>query len=153
MSNIEEYFCGLPEDRREALTVIRELIKANIQPGFEEIMVLNMPGWVVPLSLYPAGYHCNPKLPLQFVSFASQKNYMVIYLSCLYQNESMMLAFREAWSKTGKRLDMGASCLRFKKLDDLNLDLSADVIQRVTVEQYIARYEQGLKLLKQKPRR
>jgi hypothetical protein len=91
--------------------------------------------------VYPAGYHCDPKQPLPFAGLASQKNYMSLYLMCTYGDSELSRWFREAWAKTGKKLDMGKSCVRFKKLDDLALDVIAEAIRRVPAKMYIERCE------------
>ncbi len=101
-------------------------------------------GYVVPHSVYPAGYHCDPKQPLPFAGLASQKNHMGIYLFCVYSGDDEQSKFREAWLKTGKKLDMGKSCVRFKKIDDVALDVIGKTIKRTTVKKFIAHYESAL---------
>jgi len=138
---VDEYLAGLPEDRRAALSTIRTMILENLNEGFVEAMGYGHIGYWVPHSLYPAGYHCDPKMPLAFVSLASQKQHMALYL-CLCSEEQSK-KFREDYLATGKKLDMGVSCLRFKKLDQLSLDVVARLIKETTVEMLIADYERA----------
>ena len=115
----EDYLAQLPEDRKEAMTQLREVILKNLPGGFVEMMNYNMPSYVVPHSLYPAGYHCDPKLPLPFMSIASQKNFVALYHMGVYANPDVMTWFTEEYAKHCKyKLDMGKSCIRFKRLDD-----------------------------------
>jgi hypothetical protein len=141
---VKEYMAGLPADRRQALEAVWKVFLENIGPGYEERMEYGMPGFCVPHSIYPAGYHCDPKIPLPFAGMASQKNYMSIYLMCQYFSAEEDAAFRAKWAKTGKKLDMGKVCIRFKRVEDLALDLIGEVIASVPVEDYIARYEASL---------
>lgn len=140
-ATVEEYLTSLPEERREALSAVRETILSHLGEGFEEGMQYGMIGYYVPHRLYPAGYHCSPKEPLPFAALASQKNYMAVYLSCVYGSEAETTWFREAYLATGKKLDMGKSCIRFKRLADLPVELIGEAIARVSVEQFVARYE------------
>jgi len=136
---VAQYLKELPPDRREAISTVRKVILDNLPKGYEECMNYGMIGYVVPHSLYPAGYHCNPEDPLPFANLASQKNYMSVYMMTVYGGDENW--FREDYKKTGTKLDMGKSCIRFKKLDDLPLDLIGKAIARVPVDQYIARTE------------
>lgn len=138
---VSAYLAELPPDRRAALEAVRRVILANIDPAFEERMGYGMIGYAVPHSIYPAGYHCDPKQPLPFMGLASQKNHMSVYLMSLYGESSDEKWFRAAWAKTGKKLDMGKCCIRFRKLDDLALDVIAEAVRRVPVQTYIERYE------------
>jgi uncharacterized protein YdhG (YjbR/CyaY superfamily) len=140
-STVEEYLAALPKDRREALDAIRKVIRKNLPKGYEEGIQYGMIGYFVPHSLYPAGYHCDPKQPLPFVHLASQKNHMAIYLFCLYMDEEAMERFTTAWQQTGKKLDMGKSCVRFKKLDQVALDVVADAIRAIPVKDFVAHYD------------
>ena len=141
---VEEYLKGLPEDRRIAINAIRQVILANLPKGYEECISCGMIGYVVPHSLYPAGYHCDPKLPLPYANLASQKNHMALYLMSVYGDKPTEAWFRKAWQATGKKLDMGKSCVRFKKLEDVPLDVVGQVVARVPVEKYIDRIEKIL---------
>ena len=118
-TNVDEYVASLPEDRREAISALRKVILKNLPKGYEEGMQWGMPSYFVPLSAYPAGYHCQPDQPLPFVGLASQKNHMAFYGFCIYTDEALRIRFVEDWKKTGKKLDMGKSCVRFKKLEDV----------------------------------
>lgn len=143
-ANVEEYLAELPEDRRQALSAVRETILHHLPEGFEEGMQYGMIGYYVPHRLYPAGYHCNPKEPLPFASLASQKNYMSLYLGCVYGSEAEATWFRDAYLATGKKLDMGKSCVRFKSLEDLPLDVVGQAVARTSLAKFIARYESVL---------
>ena len=142
-TTVEQYLKELPEDRRAAISAIRAMILKNLDKDFEEGMQYGMIGYYVPHRIFPDGYHCDPKQPLPFVSVASQKNHMAVYLMCIYMNKSEE-EFRKAWLKTGKKLDMGKSCIRFKKLEDVALDVIADVIRNITAKGFVARYQETL---------
>lgn len=137
---VEEYLASMPEDRRQALSAVRDAINAKLPPGYEEGMQYGAIGWYVPHATFPPGYHCNPKEPLPFVGLANQKNHMGVYLFCLYMDETHMAWFNEAYRATGKKMDMGKSCLRFKKLEDLALNVVAESISRIPVAEFVANY-------------
>jgi len=137
----EEYLASLPEDRRAALSTVRDVIRTHLPEGYEEGMQYGMISYFVPHSLYPAGYHCDPKQPLPFASLASQKNHMAIYLMGLFGDESAKAQFRQAWEEAGKKLDMGKSCIRFKRAEDLALEVLGAAIARMPVADHVARYE------------
>ncbi|MCU0228548.1 MAG: DUF1801 domain-containing protein [Bryobacterales bacterium] len=139
-SSIVDYLDSLPEDRRGALLQVMAVIRQNLPEGYEEGMQYGMVGYYVPHRLYPAGYHTNPKEPLPFLSLASQKNHMALYLFCVYTASSEE-AFRQAWKRSGKKLDMGKSCVRFKKVDDLALDVIGEWIRAMPVPRFVAAYE------------
>ena len=143
-TTVEEYLQSLPADRRAAISAVRAIILANLPKGYEERMCYGMIGYVVPHSIYPAGYHCDPKLPLMMANLGSQKNHMALYLMCCYGDAPTTKWFREAWEAAGKKLDMGKACVRFKKLEDVPLDVIGKVIARVPVKEYIARVESVL---------
>lgn len=151
-TTVEAYLAELPEDRREAIDTVRQVIKDNLGQGYEEGMQYGMISYFVPHSLYPAGYHCDPRQPLPFVCLASQKNYMSLYMACLYADETGGEWFRKEWQKTGKKIDMGKSCLRFKKVEDLALDVIAVAIRRTPVRKHIEVYESALAAAKSKAR-
>lgn len=144
-STVQEYLDELPEDRRETIEVIRQTILDNLPTGYEEGMLYGMIGYYVPLSVYPDGYHCNPKTPLPFANLASQKNHMAFYGTCIYTSAELESWFRAAWKATGKKLDMGKSCVRFKKLDDVALEVLGECVRRVPVEDYIRHYEANVR--------
>lgn len=139
-ATVEEYLASLTEDRREIVSRVRDAINARLPEGYEEGMQYGMIGWYVPHSVFPSGYHCDPKQPLPFAGLASQKNHIGVYLFCLYVNEEHMALFREAYAQTGKRLDMGKSCLRFKKLEDFALEVVVESIAKVSVDEFVAHY-------------
>lgn len=143
-ATVEQYLAELPEDRRAALQAVREVILKNLDKDYVECMGYGMMGYAVPHSVYPPGYHCDPKQPLPFAGMASQKGYMSVYLMCTYMDTPEDGWFRKAWAKTGKKLDMGKSCIRFKKIEDLALDVIGEAIRRVPVKRYIEIYEGNL---------
>jgi hypothetical protein len=142
---VDQYLAELPEDRREALQAVREVILENLPDGYEEGMQYGMIGYFVPHSVYPAGYHCDPQQPLPFAGMASQKNHMSIYLMCIYGNSDQEAWFKDAWSQTGKKLDMGKSCVRFKRIEDVPLKVIGQAIKRVPAKKFIEYYESTIK--------
>ena len=142
---VEAYLASLPPDRREAIQTVRETILKNLDAEYEEGMQYGMIGYYVPHRVYPPGYHCDPKQPLPFVCLASQKNYMSVYLGCVYSSPEMEQWFRQEWAKSGKKLDMGKSCIRFKRLDDLPVELIGQVVARVPPRKFIEFYEAVIK--------
>ena len=120
-STVAEYLAALPADRRAALSAVRKAINENLPDGYEEGMQFGMIGWYVPLSVYPAGYGENPKVPLAFVALGSQKSGMVLHFLCFYGHPTLSTWFTSEYKKSGKKLDMGKGCVRFKSLDDLAL--------------------------------
>ena len=143
-NTVDEYLASLPEDRCAALQAIREVILANLSPGFEEGIQYGMIGYYVPHSVYPPGYHCDPKQPLPFIGLASQKNYISLYLMCIYGDGPEATRFKDAWTKTGKKLDMGKACIRIKSINDVPLEVVGATIKRVPAEKYIAVYESNM---------
>jgi hypothetical protein len=148
---VDQYLAGLPPDRRTAISAVRDLILANLPGGYEEVMQYGMIGYVVPHSIYPAGYHCDPSEPLSYAMLGSQKNHMAIYLCPVYGHKETESWFRKAYEATGKKLDMGKSCVRFKKLEQLPLEVIGQVIARTPVDKYIAGIEQVLNRRPGKP--
>ena len=141
----EDYLESLPEDRKKIVSDIRKVLLKNLPKGFREGMGYGMIGYVVPHSLYPAGYHCDPKLPLPFISLASQKNHIALYHMGLYGGEHLEW-FQKEWKKaTDKKLDMGKSCIRFKKAEDVPLKLIGELASKITPQEWIAVYEKNLK--------
>ena len=143
-SPVQKYLDGLPADRREALQAVRRVILANLPAGYEETTYCGMIGYVVPHSVYPAGYHCDPTKPLGYAALGSQKNYMVLHLMAVYGDPDTARWFRDAWQAAGKKLDMGAACVRFKRLEDVPLDVVGQVIARVPALRYVAAVERML---------
>lgn len=145
-TTVKQYLAELPADRREALEAVRKVILANLDKGFEEGMGYGMMGYSVPHSIYPAGYHCDPSKPLPYAGLASQKNYMSVYLMSVYGGSSSQERwFRTAWAATGKKLDMGKCCVRFKRLDDLALDVIGEAIRRVPLKAFVEHYERAIR--------
>ena len=143
---VSEYLAELPEDRRAAISKIRGVIRKNLPKGYAETMQYGMITYVVPHKLYQAGYHCNPEDALPYASVASQKNYMSLYLTTVYMNVNLQAWLREQYAERGLKLDMGKACLRFKKLEQLPLDVIGELIAKVPVADFIQTYEDGLKL-------
>jgi hypothetical protein len=137
---VQEYLDTLPPDRREAISRVREAILKNLPKGYVELMNWGMINYVIPLERYPNTYN---KQPLSMAALASQKNHMTVYLMTVYGDKETEKWFRESYKASGKKLDMGKSCVHFKKLDDLPLDLIGEAIRRCSVEKYIQRYEQA----------
>jgi len=144
-ATVSEYLAALPPDRRAAIESVRSVILRNLDREYEEGMQYGMIGYYVPHRVYPPGYHCDPKQPLPFVALASQKDYMSLYLGCVYLSPETERWFRDAWARSGKKLDMGKSCLRFRRLDDLALDVVGEAVRRTPVRNLIASYEAALK--------
>lgn len=141
---VDAYLKALPPDRREAIEAVRATILENLGEGYEEGMQYGMIGYYVPHRVYPDGYHCDPRQPVPFASVASQKNHMAVYLMCIYGMPEHQAWFREAWTKTGKRLDMGKGCVRFRKLEDVPLEVLGEAIRRVPVEAFLEHYTKTL---------
>lgn len=142
----EEYIDNIPDSRREAVRKLRKIILENLPKGFTETIGYGMIGYVVPHSIYPKGYHANPKLPLPFINLASQKNFIALYHMGLYANKDLLGWFTLEYSNhTKQKLDMGKSCVRFKKTDQIPYKLIGDLVSRVTVEECIAYYEKNVK--------
>lgn len=145
-TSVQEYVDALPEDRKQAITMLRKVIVQNIPKGFEEVMSYGMIGYVVPHSLYPKGYHCNPKLPLPFVNIASQKNFIAVYHMGVYADKDLLTWFVNEYPKDGKtKLDMGKSCIRFKNLEQIPFQLIGELASKVTVERWIAICESAVR--------
>ena len=134
---VNDYLNDLPEDRKYALTVVRKVILVNLPIGIEEVMNWGMISYEVPLSICPDTYN---KQPLMFAALASQKNHMAVYLSGIYSSNELREKFISDYKKTGKRLDMGKNCVRFKKLYDLPLDLIEKAISVFTIEEFVDIY-------------
>ena len=140
-STVAKYLAALPADRREAINAVRSVILANLPKGYEECMSYGMIGYVVPHSIYPKGYQCNPKLPLPFVNLGSRKNHMALHLMCCYSDPELKAWFEKAWKDAGKKFDMGGGCVRFKKLEEVPLEVIGELVARMPVEAYIRRIE------------
>ncbi|MHA8099244.1 DUF1801 domain-containing protein [Aquirufa aurantiipilula] len=142
----DEYENLLTDDRKVIIARLRKTILDHLPPGFEETISYGMIGYVVPKSIYPAGYHCKTDEPLPFLSIASQKNFIAMYHMGMYANEKLLQWFQDEYPKHAKsKLDMGKSCVRFKKMDDIPFSLIAELAQKITVEDWIKCYESMLK--------
>jgi hypothetical protein len=139
-TTVKQYLAELPAERRPAIERVRAVILKNLDPVFEEGMQYGMIGYYLPHSVYPPGYHCDPRQPLPFICLASQKNYMSLYLGCAYGLDREK-AFRDAWAKTGKKLDMGKCCVRFRKIEDIALEVIANTIRQISARKFIDYYE------------
>lgn len=142
----EQYINEAPEDRREALEKLRTTILENLPKGFQEGMGYGMIGYSVPHTIYPAGYHCDPKTPLPFMSFASQKNSINFYHMGIYADKQLYDWFVAEFPKHSKeKLDMGKSCMRFKKVEDIPFELLGELSKKMTPEQWISLYESAFR--------
>lgn len=145
-TTIKEYIDQIPEERKAAFNKLRKTIKANIPKGFKEGMGYGMPAYFVPLSTYPDGYHCDPSLPLPFINVANQKNFIALYHSGIYANPELHDWFVNEYPKHCKRkLDMGKSCVRFKKVEEIPYDLIAELMQKMSMQEWIDIYEKNIK--------
>lgn len=145
-ATVQEYFEKLPEDRKGPMLELRKVIRKNLPKGFVETMCYGMPGWVVPHKLHPPGYHCDPKLPLPFLSIASQKNFIGVYHMGIYADPKLHTWFEQARAKLGiGRLDMGKSCIRFKRPDRIPFALIGELAGKLTPEEWIRLYEKNVK--------
>jgi len=140
-STVKEYLAALPADRREALNEVRKGINRALPKGYEEGIQWGMISWFVPLSTYPAGYGGNKKVALPLISLASMKNYMALHMVCFYGQPELREWFNAQYAKSGKKLDMGQGCLRFKTLPELALDVVQKTIAKLPVKDYIAGYQ------------
>ena len=145
-NTVDEYIDQLPKDRKVVLTKLRAIINDNLPEGFVEQLNYKMPGYVVPHSLYPSGYHCDTSLPLPFMNIASQKNFVALYHMGIYAKPALLDWFVTEYPKHCKRkLDMGKSCVRFKKMDDIPYELITELVQKMTPKEWIDIYEANVK--------
>lgn len=143
---VEEYLSKIPEDRKTEITRLKDTIKNNLPKGFEECINYKMIGFVVPHSIYPDGYHCDTKLPLPFINIASQKNFVALYHLGIYADPKLLDWFVGEYPKHIKtKLDMGKSCIRFKKVEIIPYDLIAELCQKMTTDDWIKLYEKNVK--------
>ena len=142
----DAYIDSLPDDRKAAMQKLREVITENLPQGFMETMSYGMIGYVVPHLLYPSGYHCDPKLPLPFLSIASQKNFIAVYHMGIYTDEALMNWFTGEYPRhSSTKLDMGKSCIRFKKVDQVPFELIGELAGKMSPEEWIRVYEEKFK--------
>ena len=144
--NIEEYFENIPKEQKAPMNKLRATINQNIPKGFKEMLNYGMPGWVVPFSIYPSGYHCTPKLPLPFLNIASQKHFIGFYHMGIYANPKLSRWFVKEYPKhcSGK-LDMGKSCIRLKKIEEIPYELLAELCTKMSIQDWIDLYEKNIK--------
>jgi uncharacterized protein YdhG (YjbR/CyaY superfamily) len=142
----DQYMKELPADRQEAVSKLRDTILKNLPKGFKEGMFYGMPGYVVPHELYPAGYHCDPKLPLLFASIASQKNFITLHHMGMYADQEVLNWFVAEYPKhSPSKLDMGKGCIRFKKPEHIPYKLIGELMKKMSVKDWITIYEKNLK--------
>lgn len=145
INSVDEYIDLQPADRKDVLTKLRNILLQNLPQGFEERMSYGMVGYVVPHSIFPAGYHCDPKLPLPFLNIANQKNFIALYHMGLYADKNIYDWFVAEYPKHAKtKLDMGKSCIRLKKMDDIPFELIAELAKKMTVKDWISTYQSAL---------
>ena len=142
----DEYISKLPEERKEAVSKLRTVIRENLPQGFQECISYKMIGFVVPHSLYPDGYHCDTKLPLPFINLASQKNFVALYHSGIYADKALLDWFVGEYPKhVTTKLDMGKSCIRFKKMENIPYELIGELCKKMTPKEWIELYEKNIK--------
>lgn len=145
-ATVEQYLSEVPPERQEAMNKLRKVIVKNLPKGFKETMGYGMMGYCVPHSIYPAGYHCNPKDPLPFAGMASQKKSINFYHMGIYADPKLLKWFTDEYAKTGLgKLDMGKSCMRFKKAENIPYELIGELCSKITVEKWIEVYEKNMK--------
>lgn len=150
-ATVDEYIASLPEERKDAMTKLRKVIKKNLPKGYKEEMSYGMIGIVVPHSIYPAGYHCNPKIPLPLINLGSQKNFISMHHMGLYGDPKLLDWFvGEYAKKVDSKLDMGKGCVRFKKMDQIPYELIGELLAKVSVENYVKVVKDNLAASKKK---
>jgi len=152
-TTVNEYLAALPADRRNALNEVRRGINRALPPGYKEGIQFGMISWFVPLSTYPVGYGGNKKEPLPLISVASKKAYMALHMICFYGQPTLRDWFNAQYAKSGKKLDMGQGCLRFKTLPELALDVVERTLARLPVKEYVAGYQAARDAMKGKGKR
>jgi len=144
--SVNDYFDKVPEERKLAMDKLRTSINSNLPDGYEERFGYGMPSWVVPHSIYPAGYHANTKLPLPFMSIASQKNFIGLYHMGIYADVKLLKWWEKEYAQyCTKKIDMGKSCIRLKHLDDIPYDLIAKLCTKISVDEWVKIYEENIK--------
>lgn len=137
----EAYLAALPDDRRAVVTAVCEAIRPHLPEGIEEGMQYGMIGWYVPHSIHPDGYHCNPEEPVPYASVANQKAKVSVYLFCMYTDPDLAAWFADAYRAwLGRKPDMGKSCVRFKRVEDVPVELLAEVVRRMPLDTFLDRY-------------
>ncbi len=142
----EDYLSELPEERKMAMTKLRNVIKDKLPKGFKEVMSYGMIGFVVPHESYPSGYHCNPKLPLPFINLGSQKNFIAVHHLGIYADKNLLDWFVAEYPKHVKtKLDMGKGCIRFKNMNDIPFEVIGELVSKMSMEAWISIYETNFK--------
>ncbi|MEM9365366.1 MAG: DUF1801 domain-containing protein [Planctomycetota bacterium] len=145
-TTVAEYIAAVPDDRRPVMKKLRATIRKHLPKGFRECLNYGMIGYVVPHTRYPGGYHCDPEMPVPFMNLASQRTFVAVYHMGLYSEGKLMAWFQREYARHCERkLDMGKSCIRFKKMDEIPYELIGELATKMTVDQWIARYEASLK--------
>lgn len=145
-STVEEYYDKVPEERKPFILKLHKTVKSNLPEGFEECLGYGMPSFVVPKSIYPDGYHCKPNPPLPFISIGSQKNFIALYHMGIYAQKELMDWFVTEYPKhCSRKLDMGKSCIRFKKPEEIPFELIGELAKKMTVQEWINVYETAIK--------
>jgi len=143
-ATVKAYLESLPADRRAGIEAVRKVIRRNLDKRYEESMLYGMIGYAVPHRVWPLGYHCDPSKPLMMAALASQKNFLTVYLMSVYGDKAERAWFQKAWAKSGKKLNMGGCCVRFKRAEDAALDVIGEAIRRTPVKEYVRTYVQLL---------
>ena len=145
-NSVEDYLDKVPEERKETFEKLRKVILDNIPKGYKETLSYGMIGYVVPHSIYPAGYHCDTSLPLPFINLASQKNFIGFYHSGIYADQELYNWFVQEYSKHCKyKIDIGKSCVRLKKMNDIPFNLIGELVKKISVQDWINLYEKNIK--------
>ena len=144
MTTVAQYLAALPAERRAVLRAVRAVVRRHLDRGFQEGMQYGMIGYFVPHRVFPAGYHCDPQQPLPFAALAANKHEYALYLMCTYAKPKLREWFESAWRARGKPLRAGKSCYRFRRVDDVPLDVVAELLERVTAADYVATYQRQL---------
>ncbi len=146
IKTVEDYFHFLPKERQEPMQNLRQVILENLPEGFEETIQYKMPAYVVPHSIFPDGYHCDTSLPLPFINIASQKNFMALYHMGIYAMPELMEWWKDEYAKAvSTKLDMGKSCFRFKKPESIPFDLIAELVRKVSVQDWVETYKENIR--------
>ncbi|MFM7261020.1 MAG: DUF1801 domain-containing protein [bacterium] len=143
-ATVKEYLASLPADRRAGIEAVRRVILKNLDKDYDECMLYGMIGYAVPHRVWPTGYHCDPKKPLVMAALASQKNNLTVYLMSVYSDKAERAWFEKAWAKSGKKLNLGGCCVRFRKVEDAALEVIGEAIRRMPAKAYIANYVKTL---------
>lgn len=141
----DDYIASAPEDRRVALSTLVQSVRSSIDPKFSEVFAYGMIGWAISKDIYPAGYHVDPSMPVSFLGLANQKHYIALYHMGIYADSALLKWFTDEYAKTGEKLDMGKSCIRFKKMDKIPYKLIAELAGKMSLYDYLALYTAGIR--------